>query len=83
MRLFHFHKWRAVSVNNITCRARHTIGGVPMGHLPTREWPATTILFRCECGDVKTQEIEGHWTLADVTATTSDKDFLKSAGVKP
>ena len=29
--------------------------------------PMTTVLYRCECGVVKSKPIEGHWTLEQLT----------------
>ena len=82
MKLFHFHAFKPTAVNHITCRTRRAIGGVVISGEPVREWPATTVLMRCECGEFKTLELEGVWELSDLTGPKGDRDFLKSAGVK-
>jgi hypothetical protein len=52
MKWFHFHKWEIAAAEPYTYQI---FGGL-----------VTTVLYRCQCGAIKTKDIDGHWTLAQV-----------------
>jgi hypothetical protein len=52
-------------------------------HLTEVRTPVTEVLMVCACGDVKTIQLEGHWTLEQMTPEDKmDKEFLRKLGVK-
>jgi hypothetical protein len=64
MRLFHFHHWTAVSVQAATesflfYRGPKAGEKVEMGEV-------TLVLQRCDCGAVRTIDLDGDWTLDEV-----------------
>lgn len=47
--------------------------------------PITEVLLICRCGRVKTQCLDGHWTLEQLQpkqSSEADKEFLRTLGVK-
>lgn len=59
-----FHSWQIVAANN---RDRPIIDPTGFHLIPDVVVPKTDVLYRCECSKVKSVEIPGRWTLAQVT----------------
>ena len=59
MRWLHRHQWRTVNV----LHGRARLPGQQRGT------DITQVLLRCECGKVDTDQLVGHWSLADLTTT--------------
>jgi len=83
MKLFHFHKFKVVQAGHYDKTTNgYFLGGVfvPFDTLSHRQ--VTKVLLRCDCGELKTQELEGIWDIDALTAPVTDKEFLKKAGIK-
>jgi len=72
---FDRHAWK---VRGVTALVRHLQSGITC--------PVTEILLVCECGELKTAELDGRWTLEQLQ-TPCDKsesyaEFCRELGVK-
>ncbi len=61
MSLFHRHHWVAVAAQKLYYKTARF--GVP---IEGTESPITEVLLKCECGDVRTKMVDGHWTIEDI-----------------
>ena len=75
MSFWHKHRWVTVAV--------HPMYAVT----PAMPWvhsPITEVLLRCQCGDVRTKCLDGHWNQAQLSdsGTVDSKAIAKELGVK-
>jgi hypothetical protein len=56
--MFHRHKWAVVSSGQYVSRAPWQEKGTDV----------TVVLYKCECGKHKTEQIDGLWTTKELTA---------------
>lgn len=74
---WHRHDWIVKGVHMMARFVRHT----SLGEL---QCPITEVLLVCaKCGYISTKELDGHWTLDQVSrAQHSDAEFARRIGVK-
>jgi len=76
MSFWHKHRWQVVASQE-GLGVRLVMPGV--------HYPVTQVLLRCDCGEVRTKLLDGHWTLAQLSqdgGTISAKAIAKELGVK-
>jgi hypothetical protein len=71
--IFHRHEWEPRGVEQLW-------------QFSAIRCPLTEVLYVCACGESKTQEMTGHWTLEQLLPGASPQtaaEFMKELGVKP
>lgn len=71
MKLFHRHTWETVSAGQYdkTYTVYKTGAKYDLGDV-------TVLLQKCKCGDTRTKQIEGTWTLEDILKEAKDIDKI-------
>jgi len=79
MNWLHRHRWKVNGAHMMNRVIHHP----DIGQL---ECPVTEILLVCGCGQVRTQALDGHWTLDQLrpsnARTDADQEFFRRMGVK-
>lgn len=63
MKLFHRHEWFVLGADLYTSSSIFNKD-------PDIGRPVTIVKERCECGGVRSRQVDGHWTAAELNGTT-------------
>jgi hypothetical protein len=76
---WHRHKWKVTGAHQLANITRH----LRLGEVHA---PITEVLFVCDCGRVKTETLDGHWTMEQLqsapTKAEADREYFRKLGVK-
>jgi hypothetical protein len=71
--LEHYHDWQVRGAHQLF--RVHTYHGVPLQ--PIEEGaPITEVLYRCSCGDLTTETLDGHWTYEQLSGVAGSGETV-------
>jgi len=80
MKFWHQHGWKVTGAQQM--ESVHSM--IVAAH--TVRSPITEVLMVCDCGQLKTITLDGHWTVQQLqpapTKADADREFFRKLGVK-